>query len=124
MDIRPIRTEADHADALREIERLWDAPAGSAAADKLEILAILVEEFENRHWPVAKASAVEILHYAISDMGRSQKELADLLGSRSRASELLSGKRRMTAEMAHTISTAWHIPAGLLIAPHETEKAA
>ena len=122
--IRPIRDEKDHKAALKEIELLWDAAKGSAEADRLEVLAILVEDYEAKRWPIAKAPPVEILRYAISDMGRSQSELATLLGSRSRASELLSGKRRLTIETAHKISSAWKIPAELLIAPYEVGKAA
>jgi HTH-type transcriptional regulator / antitoxin HigA len=124
MDIRPIHTDADHAAALKEIERLWNAADGSPEADRLEVLAILVEDYESRRWPVPQATPVEILHYAISDMGRSQADLAALIGSRSRASEILNGKRRLTMDQAHKISTAWHIPAELLIAPYRVERAA
>lgn len=124
MHIRPLRSDMDHTAALTEIERLWDAPEGSQDADTLEVLAILVEDYENKFWPIPKASPVEILKYAISEMGRSQKQLAELLGSRSRASELLNGKRRLTIDVAHKISTAWHIPAQLLIAPYDLVTAA
>ena len=124
MDIRPIHSDADHSAALKEIERLWDAAEGSPEADKLEILAILVEEYENRRWPMPKGTPVAILQYAVCEMGRSQGELAALIGSRSRASEILSGKRRLTIDQAHKISTAWHIPAELLIVPYGVEKAA
>ena len=124
MHIRPLRSDMDHTAALTEIERLWEAPEGSQDADTLEVLAILVEDYENKFWPIPKASPVEILKYAISEMGRSQKQLAELLGSRSRASELLNGKRRLTIDVAHKISTAWHIPAQLLIAPYDLVTAA
>ena len=119
-----IRTQADHGAALAEIERLWDAPDGSDDVARMEVLAILVEDFEKRCWPMPTSSPLEILHYAISEMGRSQKELAELLGSRSRASELLNSKRRLTIDVAHRISTAWHIPAQLLIAPYDLVTAA
>jgi HTH-type transcriptional regulator / antitoxin HigA len=124
MDIRPIHTETDHEAALREIERLWDAADNSPDAAKLEVLAILVEDYEKRRWPVPQASPLEILRYAVSDMGRSQSELAALIGSRARASELLSGKRRLTLEQARKISAAWRIPAELLIAPYALGNAA
>ena len=114
MDIRPIHTDADHTAALKEIERLWDAAEGSPEADKLEVLAILAEDYETRRWPSSNATTpLEILHYAIADLGRSQSELAALVGSRSRASEILSGKRRLTIDQAHKISMAWRIPGGI-----------
>jgi HTH-type transcriptional regulator / antitoxin HigA len=86
MEIRPIRNDDDHAAALAEIEKLWGAAAGSEAGDKLDILATLVERYEDTRWPVTDASdPIDLLHFAISDLGHSQAELADLLGSRSRA---------------------------------------
>ena len=124
MEIRPIRTEIDHAAALAEIERLWAAEDGSPEADRLEVLAILVEDYENRHFPIPTLTPSETLRFAISEMGRTQKELAEILGSRSHASEVLSGRRRLTSAAAYKVSKAWHIPAELLIAPSEGNKAA
>ena len=124
MDIRPLRDEADHAVALAEIDRLWDSPEGSPEADKMEVLAILVEDYESRHHAFPRATPLEILRYAIDKMGRTQSELAALVGSRSRASELLGGKRRLTVANIHAISQAWHIPPELLVAPYKVERAA
>lgn len=117
MDIRPLRNDADLAEALEEIERLWDAPDDSPENDKLDVLATLVSAYEGQRWPTDPVSSRDILEYAISDMGRSQKELSDLLGSRSQASDLLSGRRRVSLEMAQKISAAWNIPIQLLVAP-------
>jgi len=121
MEIRPIRSAEDHREALREIERLWGAQEGTPEGDKLEVLATLVEAYEERHYPVPDADPVDILEYAIRDMGRSQAELAELLGSRPRASEVLSRKRRLTVEMIAKISAAWHIPAEALIGPYRAK---
>jgi HTH-type transcriptional regulator / antitoxin HigA len=118
MDIRPIRNDADHTAALKEIESLWDAAKGTLEADRMEVLAIVLEEYENKRWPFPQYTPLEILNYAVNEMGRSQSELAELLGSRSRASELLSGKRPLTLEAVRKISAAWNIPAQLLIAPN------
>jgi HTH-type transcriptional regulator/antitoxin HigA len=118
MDIRPIRNDEDHIVALREIERLWGAPVGSEDGDKLDILATLVEKYEETHWPIVDTSdPVDLLNYAIDELGHSQAELAELLGSRSRASEILSRRRPLTVEMIHKISQAWKIPADLLVRP-------
>jgi HTH-type transcriptional regulator / antitoxin HigA len=124
MDIRPIRNEADHKAALTEIDRLWDAQDGTPEADIMEVLAILVEDYESKRWPVTASSPLEILRYAVSEMGHTQSGLAALLGSRSRASEILKGKRPLTIEAVRKISAAWNIPAELLIAPYEIETAA
>lgn len=119
MDIRPIRTDEDHRAALAEIERLWNYPENTPENDKLDVLAILVEAYEEKRWPTVAVSPLDILRTAISDDGRSQKELAELLGSRPQASDLLNGRRRMSLDMARKISTAWHIPIQLLVAPYE-----
>lgn len=123
MEIRPIRTDEDHRAALKEIERLWDYPDGSPENDKLDVLATLVEAYERNRWPKRRSTPLEMLHYAVTDMGRSQKELADLLGSRSRASDLLKGRRRISLEVAQKISVAWNIPIQLLVTPYERKVA-
>ncbi|NVN87362.1 MAG: helix-turn-helix domain-containing protein [Rhodopseudomonas sp.] len=118
MNIRPIRNDDDHAAALAEIEKLWGAAAGSDDGDKLDILATLVEKYEDTRWPVDdSADPIDLLQFAISELGHSQAELAELLGSRSRASEVLNRKRALTVEMIRTISAAWKIPADLLVRP-------
>ena len=118
MEIHPIRNDEDHTAALREIERLWGAAAGTEAGDKLDILATLVEKYEDRRWPnVDSSDPIDLLNYAIEEQGHSQAELAELLGSRSRASELLNRRRPLTVEMIHKISDSWKIPAELLVRP-------
>ena len=127
MDIRPIRTDEDHRATLAEIEACWGAPEGSEAADKLEVLVALVEGYESRRWPIEsneRFDPVDLLQYAIDELGHSQTELAELLGSRSRASEILSRRRALTVEMIHKISETWKIPAELLVRPYDVERAA
>ena len=117
MDVRPIRNDDDLSWALAEVSRYFDQPPapGTPDADRFDVLATLIEAYEDRHYPIPEVSALDVLHFAISDMGRSQSELAELLGSPSRASEILSGKRSLTPAMIRTISEAWHIPAAALL---------
>lgn len=127
MEIRPIRSDADHRAALAEIEACWGAPAGTEAADKLEVLVTLVENYEARRWPLDEAERfdpVDVLHFAIDELGHTQSELAEILGSRSRASEILARRRALTVEMIHKIAEVWKIPADLLVRPYKTERAA
>jgi HTH-type transcriptional regulator/antitoxin HigA len=127
MDIRPIRTDADHRTALAEIEACWGASEGTEQGDKLDVLVALVESYEQRRWPIESQDnfdPVDVLHYAIEEFGHTQSELADLLGSRSRASEILSRRRALTVEMIHKISEAWKLPADLLVRPYTIESAA
>jgi HTH-type transcriptional regulator / antitoxin HigA len=115
-ELRPIRTEADYEAALAEVAELFDIdpPIGSPEGDRFEILLALLEVYEQKEYPIPESDPVEILHYAIRDLGRSQAELAEILGSRSRASEILNRRRALTVEMIEKISAAWHIPAGAL----------
>ena len=127
MHIRPIRTDADHRAALADIEACWGAPAGSEAGDRLDVLVTLVEAYEERRWPIQmrkRFDPVDVLHDAIDELGHTQAELATLLGARSRAAEVLGGKRALNVEMIHKISTAWKIPAELLVRPYRLKRAA
>jgi HTH-type transcriptional regulator / antitoxin HigA len=127
MDIRPIRTDEDHRAALAAIDACWGAPEGSEEGDKLDVLVALVESYESRRWPIdhdRRFDPIDVLHYAIDELGHTQSELAELLGSRSRASEILSRRRALTVDMIHKLSEAWKIPADLLVRPYRVHSAA
>jgi HTH-type transcriptional regulator/antitoxin HigA len=127
MHIRPIRNDQDHRAALAEIDACWGAPEGTEKGDKLEVLVALVESYEARRWPIeddVSFDPIDTLQYAIDELGHSQAELAELLGSRSRASEILARRRALTVDMIHKISETWKIPADLLVRPYEIEHAA
>ncbi len=115
MDIRPIRSADDHEAALREIDRLWGAPSGTPDGDKLDVLATLVERFEEREHPFEQPSPVEMIKFVMEQNGYGQADLAKLLGSRSRASEVLSGKRKLTLEQIRLLHSHWRIPLNSLI---------
>ena len=96
MDIQPIRTDQDHRAALAAIEACWGAPEGTEEGDKLDVLLALVEIYEAKRWPIEideTFDPIDALRYAIDELGHTQAELAELLGSRSRASEVLSRRR-------------------------------
>jgi HTH-type transcriptional regulator/antitoxin HigA len=127
MDIRPIRNDKDHRAALVEIEKLWGSPVGTEAGDKLDVLATLVEAYEDRRWPLKsrrRFDPVDVLHYAIDELGHTQAELARILGSRSRASEILTRRRPLTLEMIQKIVANWKVPADLLVQPYRVATAA
>jgi HTH-type transcriptional regulator/antitoxin HigA len=127
MDIRPIRTDEDRRAALAAIEACWGAAEGTEEDDKLDVLTALVEVYEAKRWPVdvsERFDPVDVLHYAIAELEHTQAKLAELLGSRSRASEILARRRALTVEMIHKIREAWKIPADLLVRPYKIERAA
>jgi HTH-type transcriptional regulator/antitoxin HigA len=121
MNIRPIRTDKDHRAALSEIERLWGAADRTPDGDKLDILVTLVESYEERRWPIKsrrRFDPVDVLPYAIDELGHTQADLGKILGSRSRASEVLGRRRPLTLEMIQKISASWKISADLLVCPY------
>jgi HTH-type transcriptional regulator / antitoxin HigA len=127
MDIRPIRTDEDHRAALAAIDAAWGAPGGTEEGDRLDVLLALVDLYEAKRWPIEIDDAfdpIDVLRYAIDELGHTQAGLAELLGSRSRASEVLSRRRALTVEMIHKIAEMWKIPADLLVRPYKTGQAA
>jgi HTH-type transcriptional regulator/antitoxin HigA len=124
MDVRPLHTESDYQWALAEVARYFEKqPAlGSAAGNRFEVLSVLIKEYEDRHHPIPqRADPVDVLHFAIESMGKSQTELAALIG-RNRASEILNRERRLTLEMIRTISEAWHLPVEMLTGTYEVKR--
>jgi HTH-type transcriptional regulator/antitoxin HigA len=127
MDIRPIRTDEEHRAALAAIEACWGAPEGTEEGDRLDVLTALVGIYEAKRWPIdvsERFDPIDVLHYALAELGHTQAELSDLLGSRSRASEILARRRALTVDMIHKISEEWKIPADLLVRPYRIERAA
>ena len=122
-NIRAIRTEADYDWALAEIEQyfLKEPELGTAAADRFDVLAALIEAYEAKYWPIEPADPIEAIRYKMEVAGLKQADLAELLGSASRASEILNRKRALTTEMVFKISRQWRIPADSLVRPYHLE---
>ena len=125
MDVRALRTEADYEWALKEIERYFDnqPEPGSPDGDRFDVLSTLIAAYEEGRHPIPDADPIDVLRFAIDSMGRSQAELAALLGSSGRASEILNRKRPLTLGMIQKISEAWRIPADLLAKPYKLDLA-
>jgi HTH-type transcriptional regulator/antitoxin HigA len=119
MNIRPIKTEADYDWALKEVERYFEKEPkrGSPEADRFDVLATLIDAYEAKHWPIEAPDAVEAIRFRMEQSGLGQADLARLIGSRSRASEILTRKRPLTLEQAWKLHREWHIPAEALLKP-------
>ena len=117
---RPIRTEAEYKAALAEIEPYFEREPeeGTAAADRFDLLTLLIEAYEDRHHPIGPPHPVEMIRHRMRTAGYTQADLAALLGSRARASEVLKKKRRLTLSMIWKLSREWKIPADALVAPY------
>lgn len=125
MDVRPLKAEADYDWALAEIAPYFERePApGTAEADRFDVLAALIASYEATAWPVDAPDPVEAIREVMAAQGRTQSDLAKVLGSRSRASEVLARKRLLTLPMAYRLHREWQIPAELLIKPYHAEAA-
>jgi len=120
MEIKPIRTEEDYQAALEEIERLMDAQPDTPAGDRLDVLATLVEAWEEKHCPIEEPDPIEAIQHRMEALGMSRKDLETMLGGRNRVSEVLSRKRPLTINMIRRLSEGMHLPAGVLIRAYET----
>ena len=114
MDIKPIKTDSDHTEALREIEALWGAAEGTPEGDRLDVLATLVEAYEVRRWPIDELDPVEAIEAAMAHDGRTRADLALLIG-KNRATEVLKRQRALTLPMIRSIAREWHLPERLLV---------
>jgi HTH-type transcriptional regulator/antitoxin HigA len=114
--IQPIRTRKAHKAALARIDALMDAAAGTPEAAELEVLAILVERYETKAFPIKPPSPIEAIRFRMEQGGYSQADLARLLGSRSRASEIMTGSvKRLSLSQIRRLHRVWKIPAEILI---------
>jgi HTH-type transcriptional regulator / antitoxin HigA len=125
MDVRPIRTEADYRWALGEIEAYFDNEPirGTPEADRFEVLADLIEAYESRNWAIDLVDPIDLIEYRMELSGLQAKDLAAILGSKSRASEILNRKRPLSLDMARRLHAAWGIPAEVLIRPYRLDAA-
>jgi antitoxin component HigA of HigAB toxin-antitoxin module len=116
-----IRNEAEYAAALAQFEAYFDnePQAGSVDGGLFELLGLLLAKYEEEHFPMPKTGPVEAIRFAMDRQGLGQSDLAELLGSRSRASEILNGRRELTLQQIRLLAKSWGIPAQALIAEDE-----
>ncbi len=119
--IRPLRSQADYDAALAEFERCFDDEpvAGSAEADRFELLGLVIAKYEDEHFPISSPDPVEVIKLVMEGRGYSNKDLAAVLGSAPRASEILNRRRALNLDQIRRLSRQWKIPADTLIGQFE-----
>lgn len=115
MNIKPIRTKKDYEQALARLEVIFDAKKGSENGDELEILGMLIDNYENEKFPVGFPDPVEAIKFRMEQLGYNQNDLANVVGLKSRASEILNRKRKLSLEMIRQIHDRLNIPTEVLI---------
>lgn len=121
MDIRPIKNEQDYLDTLDAIESLMDAKADTKEMDKLEILTTLVEAYEEQHYKIDAPNPIEAIKFRMEQEGLKQKDLITIVGSKSRVSEILNKKRKLTIEMIRNLHKHLHIPVESLFEDYQID---
>ena len=115
MTIKPIKTKVDYNNALKDISKLMNAKPKSPQADELEILTVLVEDYERKHFPIDPPDPIEAIKFRMEQMDLSRKDLEPCIGSRSRVSEILNHKRELTINMIRALHNKLGIPVEALI---------
>lgn len=115
MTIKPIKTKKDYQEALARLETIFDARPGTPEGDELEVLGILIDKYEQERYPIDFPDPIEAIKFRMEQMGYNQSDLARVVGLKSRASEILNRKRKLTLEMIRQLHTALNIPTDVLI---------
>lgn len=121
MEIAPIRNEKDYQKALKRIEAIFDAKKETKEGDELEILSILIDNYENENFPIGMPDPIEAIKFRMEQMGMKQKDLAEVIGFTSRVSEIMNKKRKLTLEMIRKLNVTLHIPTEVLIQDYSAE---
>jgi HTH-type transcriptional regulator/antitoxin HigA len=122
MQLKPIKTDADHEAALKEIERLWGATEGTANGDRREILITLAESYEEAHFPMDMPDPIEAIKFRLEQQGMDKKALIGIIGNRTRVYEVLRRDRALSLTMIQKLNRHLKIPAEILIRPIRVRK--
>lgn len=115
MEIKPIKSENDYNQALLRLEKIFDSKRGSPEGDELEVLGILIAQFENEFFPISLPDPIAAIKFRMEQMGYNQTDLANIVGLKSRASEILNGKRKLSLDMIRQLHAKLNIPTDVLV---------
>ncbi|MEQ9300162.1 MAG: transcriptional regulator [Cyclobacteriaceae bacterium] len=122
MEIKPIRTETDYQQALGRLEVIFDAQIGTSESDEADILGLLIDEFEKKHYPIEAPDPIEAIKIRMEEMHLKQVDLIHEIGGKSRVSEILNRKRKLTLDMIRNLASKLHLSAALLIRDYNLTK--
>ena len=119
MILKPIRTETDYRAALNRLEEIFDAKLGTSESDELEILSLLIDDYEKKHYPIEAPDPIEAIKIRMEEMHLKQVDLIPEIGGKSRVSEILNRKRRLTVDMIRKLATKLNLSANILISDYQ-----
>ena len=115
MEIKPIKTDKDYKNALKRLEIIFDSEPGTKDGDELEILALLIERYEDIHFPIEAPDPIEAIKFRMEQLGYKQKDLESIIGYKGHVSEILNKKRKLTVSMIRKLHEKLNIPLASLI---------
>lgn len=119
MELRPIKTETDYKEALKRLEEIFDARPHTPESDELEILGLIIDDYENKHYPIEAPDPIKAIKIRMEEMHLKQADLIPEIGGKSRVSEILNRKRRLTVEMIRKLTVRLNISAKVLIGDYQ-----
>jgi HTH-type transcriptional regulator/antitoxin HigA len=119
MELKPIRTENDYQLALKRLELIFDAPIGSPESDEADILGLMVDEYEKKHYPIETPDPIEAIKIRMEELHLKQVDLIPAIGGKSRVSEILNKRRKLTVEMIRNLTSKLNLSPGLLITDYQ-----
>lgn len=122
MDIRPIKNDTDYYQALNRLEVVFDSPIGSVDSDEADVLGLLVDEYEKKNFPIEAPDPIEAIKIRMEDMQLKQKDLIGVIGGKSRVSEILNKRRKLTVEMVRNLAERLNLSSQILIKDYRLVK--
>ena len=122
MNIKPIKTEQDYEKALKRLEKIFDASPQSKEGDEAEILSLLIDNYENQRYPIEAPDPIEAIKIRMEEMNIKQKDLVGIIGGKSRVSEVLNKKKKLTVDMIRKLEKELHLSASMLVSNYQLMK--
>lgn len=122
MELKPIKKERDYREALERLEMIFDAPTETKEGDEAEILSLLIENYENEHYPIEAPDPIEAIKIRMEELNMRQKDLIGIIGGKSRVSEILNRKKRLTVDMIRELERILQISASVLVNNYQLSK--
>jgi len=122
MNIIPIRSDSDYRAALKRLEEIFDAPIGTSESDEADILGLIIDEYEKKHYPIDSPDPIEAIKIRMEEMHLKQVDLVDAIGGKSRVSEILNRKRKLTVDMIRNLTKRLNLSPGLLIGDYQLSR--
>lgn len=122
MNIKPIKTEADYNNALKRLEEIFNAEIGTPESDEADLLGLIIDDYEKKHYPIGPPDPIEAIKIRMEELQLKQKDLINEIGGKSRVSEILNRKRRLTVEMIRNLAKRLNLSPAILINDYQLSR--